>query len=455
MYKDTTDHGYFIILDLVPGSAKFRKDDDWAVNWGSADFPSGIGTQDGDNIPIAQAGTYHITLDTMTGAYNFTEIITFTTIGIIGDATPGGWDEDTDLTQDANNPDLWMVDIDLVDGSAKFRAENDWAINWGGTDFPTGIGVQDGGDIPVVAGRYRVSLNTATGEYNFAEIVAYTTIGIIGDATPGGWDADTDMTQDMTNTDVWKLRVTLTDGEAKFRAEDDWAVNWGSGDFPIGVGIQDGANIPVVAGEYNVTFNTFTGDYEFVEIIVFNTVGIVGPAGPSASWDIDFDMIKNAGNENLWELPSVIMTDGEAKFRAEDDWAVNWGADTWPSGVGTQDGPNIPITGGTYSVSLNSASGEYMFADPVGTKEHILDPSSVIVFPNPTSDWLNIDVQNINLKGKVNIRVVDLQGKNLFTTKMDASAIMQINVANLPTGNYLLQMNNENYIIGKKFSVIK
>ena len=28
----------------------------------------------------------------------------------------------------------------------------------------------------------------------------------------------------------------------KFRADDDWAVNWGSAEFPGGIGIQDGAD---------------------------------------------------------------------------------------------------------------------------------------------------------------------------------------------------------------------
>ena len=58
----------------------------------------------------------------------------------------------------------------------------------------------------------------------FAQI---TSVGIIGPSTPGGWDADTDMVQDTANADLWSLTITLLDGEAKFRADDDWTVNWG------------------------------------------------------------------------------------------------------------------------------------------------------------------------------------------------------------------------------------
>ena len=66
---------------LITGNAKFRQDADWAVNWGSSSFPSGIGTQGGDNIPVP-AGTYDVALNTATGAYSFTPVSTgFDNIG--------------------------------------------------------------------------------------------------------------------------------------------------------------------------------------------------------------------------------------------------------------------------------------------------------------------------------------------------------------------------------------
>lgn len=92
------------------------------------------------------------------------------TIGIIGDATPGGWGEDTDMTQDGTNPFIWTITIELTDGEAKFRQDNDWPVNWGATDFPSGSGTQDGPNIPVSAGEYEVTLNTCTGAYSFEEV---------------------------------------------------------------------------------------------------------------------------------------------------------------------------------------------------------------------------------------------------------------------------------------------
>jgi hypothetical protein len=107
-----------------------------------------------------------------------------------------------------------------------------------------------------------------SGQYFFMptnRATPYTALGIIGDATAEGWDADTDLIQDPANPFLWSKSVTVTDGETKFRAEDDWAVNWGASSFPGGVGAQDGPNIPVKAGTYFVTFNTGTGEYYFLK----------------------------------------------------------------------------------------------------------------------------------------------------------------------------------------------
>lgn len=463
MFKDQTDSNkFFTTIDLIAGEAKFRKDDDWAVNWGSADFPSGVGTQDGDNILVDQAATYMVTLDTSTGEYLFESMVTYETIGIIGDATPGGWEVDTDMTKSANDPNAWSVTITLTDGEVKFRAEDDWPINWGGTDFPSGTAELGGDNIPVTAGDYLVSFNSETGEYSFTEIVEYSTVGIIGDATPGGWAEDTDFEKDAENVHLWTARLELLDGEAKFRAEDDWPINWGSGDFPVGVGVLDGANIPITAGEYIISFNSLTGEYNFKAVVEYGTVGLIGKSGPNGDWENDVPMEKDADDFNLWTLESVTLTtqnpdvtDEGVKFRAENDWAVNWGDVTWPSGIGTAGGPNIATVEGTYGVTFNSSTGEYLFGDPLTSTQDIINPSEIKVFPNPATQVLNINLDAIELNGDVNINVIDMTGKVILQDVRDASQINSINISNLNSGNYLLNIYNDRYIIGKRFSVVK
>ena len=403
MFYSEAEGLFFITIDLIVGDAKFRQDNDWAVNWGAEDFPSGVGTQDGANIPIPAAGTYYVTLDTASGEYNFVDQVTYETIGLIGSATPGGWDMDTDMTKNPDDPNMWTLFIDLTDGEAKFRADDDWAVNWGSTDFPSGTAVMGGDNIPVVAGFYKVDFNSETGDFAFTEAGNYATIGIIGSATPGGWDMDTDMVQDESDPTIWRIAMTLTDGEAKFRADDDWAVNWGGPDFPIGVATQDGANIPVVAGDYNVTFNSLNGEYNFEEFVVYDQISLVGENGPTGMWPEPDDggaqdtyLTVDEENDQLWTVTGVTLTDADpeissngVKFRADTDWAVNWGAADFPSGVGTQDGANILCTAGTYDVSFNTQTAEYMFMDPSSTEE-VLAPSAVKVFPNPAAQNLNV-----------------------------------------------------------------
>lgn len=448
---------YFITINLTQGNAKFRANDDWARNWGAADFPSGTGVQDGPNIPIAQAGKYKVTFDTTTGAYNFEEVIEFATIGIIGTATPGGWDNDTDLTKSTSNPDLWQATLTLTDGVAKFRANDAWTINWGGTAFPTGTGELNGPDIPVTAGEYQVSFNTKTLEYKFLLIGNYATVGIIGDATPGGWDNDTDMEQDPNDKSLWKLRIILTDGEAKFRADNDWAVNWGGGDFPTGVATQDGPNIPIPAGEYIVRFNSTTGEYSFEALIVYATVGLIGPATPIGNWDTDVDMTKSPQDESFWFINSIDLTDGEAKFRANDAWTVNWGLAQWPSGIGVQDGPNIPITAGNYGVTLNSATGEYAFGDPLdpSSTQELLNPNAVALSPNPAKDVLDIRVSEEKLKGDAQVIIFNAQGARVKSVQMNLQEISRIDVSGLAPGHYLVHISNGKYIVGKKAVIAK
>jgi hypothetical protein len=212
-----------------------------------------------------------VNMDVGTGAYSFTPVTTtvYTNISLIGEQT--GWSTDiADLTKDPANDHVWTGVVNLDAGKLKFRANHDWGTNWGITSGTaaanlSGIGTQNGGDIVISAdGDYFVYINTATGEYFFGKAdrnLAYADIGIIGDATPGGWSADTNLIKNPANPFKWSGMITLTTGESKFRADNDWAVNWGAAGFPGGVATQNGANIPVTAGRYFVTFNTATGEY--------------------------------------------------------------------------------------------------------------------------------------------------------------------------------------------------
>ena len=302
-----------------------------------------------------------------TVALSITPYIAINSVGIIGDATPGGWNTDTDLYRpDVNKPTEWTTIVYLIGGkAAKFRTDDDWAINWGDVGFPSGTGTKGGSNIPVNAsGYYRVDFNAATAAYTFTlqTVPSLTSLSVIGSGTPGGWGSDTNLTQDVSNPNVFTGTVVFTDGEAKFRKTGDWGTNFGSSTYPSGWGVGNGSNIPVKAGTYFVRIDIATGEYFFAPTnrsTSYSDVSIIG-SGTPGGWGADTNLIQNPANPFKFSK-KIAIVDGEAKFRKTGDWGVNWGQATFPNGVGTDGGPNIPVSAGTYQITFNSATGEYTF----------------------------------------------------------------------------------------------
>lgn len=352
-----TDNNTWVLneVPLAPGD-KFRFSEmpfSMGKIYGASE-EEGIAAEFGPNIEfMMEQAFYKVTFNDATLAYSFEyvrDVPQIETLAIIGSATPNGWnDPDTDMS-DEDGDGIYTLTIVLIEGAMKFRANDEWAdLEWGGSDFPNGVAVQKGGDIPVTPGLYNISFNVNTLEYSF-EVAS---VGIIGSATPNGWDADTDMKH--VGDGIYRMVLGLNDGLAKFRAENDWPINWGGDDFPVGLGTQDGADINVTKGLYMISINAVTGDYAFGPA----TVGIIGDATPGG-WGEDTDMTVDADNPAILR-GTFELTDGKAKFRANNDWPINWGGADFPSGVGSIDGPDISVTAGTYNVTLNVNTMEYSF----------------------------------------------------------------------------------------------
>ena len=153
----------------------------------------------------------------------------------------------------------YLNNLPMSAGRVKFRQDDNPDIAWGGIDFPSGKASLGGPAIPVVPGTYTVKFNIVTGEYSFN----FPSIGLLGDALPGWWYEDVDMT--TTDGIIYTLiDYPFSSGEVKFRQDNEWYINWGGYSFPSGWGFQGGPNIPVPQGTYNVTFNRLTGEYNFV-----------------------------------------------------------------------------------------------------------------------------------------------------------------------------------------------
>ncbi len=260
---------------LSAGNVQFEVDN---VLFGGTTFPTGTAISNTDLIPVPAAFFSSITINIVTGDYSF---VLIPPVSVIGDGV-GGWPpfagNDPNQLSSSDGINYKLDKLACTVGAAKFRQDNDWAVNWGNAAFPSGTGTQGGDNIAITAaGTYDITFNRVTGLYNFT----FPTIALVGAAT-GGWPGSTSNpgpidTNQMTTTDgvTYTIsNVALTADICKFRANNDWAVNWGNVAFPTGTGTQGGDNIAVAAaGNYDVTLNRVTGDYNFTTTMSVNQFG--------------------------------------------------------------------------------------------------------------------------------------------------------------------------------------
>lgn len=146
--------------------------------------------------------------------------------GIIGDATPGSWDNSTPLTYNGDD-DTYSGIVDLVDGSMKFRKNNEWADQLGAADATTLMGLNNltrGGNegvFAMTAGRYKIILSVPNQTVIFIPVQTSPSWGIIGDATGGGWNDSSNLTLDEVSG-KYVGTFSLVAGSLKFRYDDKW-----------------------------------------------------------------------------------------------------------------------------------------------------------------------------------------------------------------------------------------
>ena len=270
-----------------------------------------------------------------------------TNLGVVGSATPGGWGNPDvpDLPFYATTtPNVYVAYVTLGNGEIKFRADNLWTENWG-DDGADGTLDAYGANISVSAGTYKIMLDMGNMTYTMEEY----SWGIVGSATPGGWGGPDLMLHYNPYQDDWKAVVTLIDGEAKFRFNNDWAINYGD-DGGDGSFEANGANIAVSAGHYLVTVNFNTQQYTMEQIDVWGLVGSATPNGwngPDQKFVPDFGI-----NEGFYYMSGAQLIDGEIKVRQNDAWGVNYG-DDGADGTMEANGANIAVSAGTYNITLD------------------------------------------------------------------------------------------------------
>jgi len=430
------DADNWILVDVTLTNAaagqgvKFRANNAWDTNWGSAAFPTGVGTLGGANIPCV-GGTYTVTFNSTTGAYHF-EGPPIPVVKLVGTAVSEA-EGLTMTTSDAVN--FTLTNATLLAGNAQFNIDVAGG-SFGGSTFPEGDAQDAATMIPVPAGVYSsITFNLDNGHYVFTAAPVYPVISLVGDGA-GGWPpfpgADPNA---LTTTDgeTYRGTFTLTAGQIKFRQGNAWETSWGGSPFPEGTGVLgSNDNITATAGTWDVEFTRSTGAYRFF----FPVISLTGDAFGGWGDGFDFDLETTDGANYMIRNITAVATNG-AKFRSNHSWdAINvtYGSTSFPSGVVSSPGDNIPVLAGDYSVTLNRVTKEFAFSPALATEN--FNTAAFKTYPNPTHNNWNFT----SAKGAIeSIQIVDVLGKTVLRTTPKATAAV-VDASALNTGVYFAKI---------------
>lgn len=193
----------------------------------------------------------------------------------------------------------------------------------------------------------------------------------------------------MSIVDGYEYNATTGQGEIIFigyflagkgfkliKTPGSWDNQWGNSSAP---GIDspvknDGgsSNLQVAtSGYYSVKLNTAT-DVLTIEAVEAPDVYHIMMQGDFNGWtDVAMTPVNTVEgmNNHVWKYElDATSGDTTAKFKvapgeggSADGWGVNWGGTSFPYGIGSNGGANIPIPAGRYNVIFNDINGFYYF----------------------------------------------------------------------------------------------
>jgi starch-binding outer membrane protein SusE/F len=373
IYNDTESgyEGYLSLSDENTFAFADKRTCDKTMFGGSA---GELSISSAEELVVEESGYFRVKVNTQNLTYELTRIESF---GVVGSATPGSWDNSTAMTYDESRQ-VWEVTVDLMGGALKFRANNSWTINYGpasSNELSGTLRFDDPGAISIAEpGNYTVTLDlsqTKTSGYTYtvmknSDEVAPAKLWVPGEYQ--GWSPGTAPTIKALNADVFEGYVNITSPTGyKFTSAPDWDhINYGdAGDNNLTTdGLANGMGLST-AGVYKFNVNVTTLKYSAVLI---NSIGMVGPAtagGSDTGWGTSVPMTYDATN-NVWTA-TIDLAPGALKFRANNEWTINYG----PSDVNSLEGVllfddpdaiNITAAGNyTVTVDFSRAQAPYKY----------------------------------------------------------------------------------------------
>ena len=355
---------------------KFRKDQDWAENYGATgeDEPFVVsidseftGAQGGKNLAVPADGVYDLWLDlsgtdakiTVTDAYlPYPALNKASTWSVIGDLTEYGisWNGDLAMTTDGTTHVAQGIKL-KQSNQFKFRKDADWAENFGATGDTEPFVVTLGSEAPAAAGGknlavpadgvYDLILNTESKTFTIVETLGGGVSGKIGGEpeppTVTGWNligVNGDWNNDVIASEkdgVWTASFEAAEAtEFKWRKDADWAENYGiekDATYTVGepfAAVAGGENIHVEAGSWTVTLD-LSKPTEPTITVSEAKAAVWSVIGDFNGWGADADMTEVA--PGIWISDELELNENGWKIRFGHDWGVNRGGAT-PTAAG-------------------------------------------------------------------------------------------------------------------------
>ena len=352
---------------------KFRKDADWAVNFGYAEGVSSytlgeefaVG-QDGANIKITEDGVYDLILDPENATAKIIASIAVdqpeppapeekpAMWSLIGTIDGSNWDKDFDMSNTSG--DVWLYRSLPITAESEFkiRADHEWAKSVGGPEdnnegtYKPEIGKKfDAGDKNIKIGKeglYDVTFDYAAKTILIEEhVAAYSLIGMINGTE---WNTDFLMTE---KNGVWTSEVVKIAGGFKIRYDYSWAdenTYGADAGFEPQMGVpftatQPGSDIKLAEGDYKVQFTPATKEVVITAVAFPEHLYMIGSEFGGWDWGSDgvVEMIPvvyqpdwgdgcNKSEAQFWTVRYFTANEG-FKFNSKKQWGGDfWGLDT-------------------------------------------------------------------------------------------------------------------------------
>lgn len=205
-----------------------------------------------EQFEITEGGTYRVLLNVLNLTISIQKLSSslYTQLWMLGDATPGGWDNNAEaaMSVDPLDPFVFHYNGTLKVGDFKIATETGTfdckfyrptIANAPVTETDVELSTSPDNKWRVTeAGDYKIRLDIGNLKIQIKLFVPYTQLWMIGDATPNGWNdaAPNPMTKDATNPYIFTYEGALNAGE--FKIPTAVGTNWSCDYF-----------MPAVAGE--------------------------------------------------------------------------------------------------------------------------------------------------------------------------------------------------------------